>query len=244
MARFCLRVAKLSQQVRYLFSLVTPQAAHMGIEHYIELIQISDRPDMRTKLGQALAGLSQRYALFLEHDGVDKESLRQVLDQIKIHQTFIQQRSRQLSQAINQSAFSGALMQNFLAPARLTDFSVPFLKTILCDFDQEVQKSLDDWFNQYKPYCDMVDFILMLLREDCERTDVITENGHYQLNLEPGDDVALVRVEVEEPGCYPSVSVGKHRLSINFFELSPRMQEQLSRQVSRPISCQIQIASL
>ena len=45
-----------------------------------------------------------------------------------------------------------------------------------------------------------VDFILMLLREDCERTDVITENGHYQLNLEPGDDVALVRVEVEGAG--------------------------------------------
>ena len=207
---------------------------HMAIEHQVELIQMLDRPDIRTKFTKVLTIIAARYQEFLKSEAVDQSQVHVILDQIKEHLIFLQNHARNHMQKVNQSAMSSLFLQNITAPARLSEFSVPLLKVIKRNNDMTLAW-LESWFSSMVPFQNMGELLLELFRLDTEEYQLISDLGHCHLDLSGQDEVVFLQIGVEEPYIFPSISFGRGRLSVHFHELGARVDQSVSSAVKRAI---------
>ena len=242
-SRFCLRMEKLTHQIQLLRSLGTPDGLHMAIEHQVELIQMLDRPDIRTKLTKVLTITANRYQEFLKSDAVDQIQLHVILDQMKEHLLFLQNHARNHMQSVHQSAMSSLFLQNITAPARLSEFSVPLLKVIKRNNDMTLAW-LENWFESMAPFQNIGQLLLEIFRLDTDEYQLISDLGHCHLDLSGQDEVILLQIDIAENNIFPSISFGRGRLSIHFHELGARVDQSVSTAVKRAIPIDVRITKL
>ena len=244
-SRFCLRVEKLSKQIIALRKIATPMAMHMAIEHQVELIQLLDRPDIRTKLSKLFQVFLSRYQDFLSHESVDRRQVRDIIDQIKEHMAFLQKRARSSLQEIHQSSLTSMLLQNISSPGRLSDFSVPFLKVLKQHINTQNQPMwLNDWFGLISPFIRLSELMLELLRLDTYEYDLITEAGQCHLELKSSEEVFLIQILIDDDLIFPTIIYGKHRLSVHFQEMSQRMEQTNAFVVKRQITTRVKLSKI
>lgn len=235
--RFCLRLEKLSMQVA---ALREKKLVHMAIEHQIELLQLIDRPDIRTKFVKVLHLSLQRYQDFLKEAHVDQVFLQGLIARIKQALHFLQSEARAVMQGIHDSAFTSQLMQGFAAPARLCEFSHPVLAMIGQYTDI---KWVSAWFGLTAPFQEIGQLLLEIFRMDIEEYVLMAHGGHCNLELPAQHEVMLLQIETDE-SAFPLISYGRGRVSMHFQQLANKPHQQLGLPMKRSMEIRVKMSEL
>jgi cell division protein ZapD len=180
-----------------------------------ELIELSERNDIRYELIKDLRTLTSKMHAWLKHKEADTEVIK---DHIKESEALINAlftMSKQLTFFKN-DRFLIALKQRFSIPGGYCNFDLPEYYVWLCQPLAERQQQAKQWFEYFKPLEHALTLFLKMKRYQGIHSTELAESGFYQGEVE---DALFIEVKVDPKlKVYPMISGHRHRYSITFVE--------------------------
>lgn len=238
--RICLRLEHLFKQLREHITIATVSSSRMAMTALLKILNVTDRPDLKSKLSQSL---SQQASMLsqLEHiQHVDTEKLQRILDQLDQAIDQLYHIQGKMGDSLRNNHFLNQIRLHLSHPAGPCNFSTPAYALWLKQSDQKRIKDLLSWSKELDSLESITKMILRLTRESAPTQKVVGNNGFYQQSLDANLPCQMVRVTIPIADYYPEFSVGKHRLIIRFLSLNPEGQghpQQLQNDISFDLSC-------
>jgi cell division protein ZapD len=218
--RFCLRLEYLFAQVKYYLDKQSHWDIHSTLATIIEIVNTIDRPDIKSKLTNALhlhlSALSELQA----SPGVNKGKLQNILHQLNQSIAVLHNTQGKLGQCLRDNEFLASIRQRMNIPGGTSNFAIPAYYLWLQQPLEQQQKTLRIWFSTFQQLQTIINLLLQLTRESAVPILQIAHQGFYQEMLATNISYQMIRVIIpKRNNIYPEISVGRHRLSIYFFNL-------------------------
>lgn len=219
--RICLRLEHLFQQVENHIDNESEWDSRVTLNTIIEILNVIDRPDLKNKLGKAL----NQFALILlqleQLPNIDLQKLQQTLNILDCTIDSLHANQGKIGQELRDNEFLISISQRLNTPAGTCAFSTPAFHLWLKQPPAIRIKQLTSWYEEFSELKKITDLLLKLTRESTVLKTKIAKAGFYQVNLEPTVPYQLIRIQIPAIiKLYPEISVGRHRLTIHFFELN------------------------
>lgn len=214
--RLCLRLEHLFNQFQYYLRCDSPNNSRLALETLLKIVDASDRPELKSKLIQALNQQACALAQLEQFKEVDREKLHRLLHQID-HLTDALHRSDRLKigENLRQNVFLKQLRLQMNNPGGVCDFSAPAYALWLQLPEERRRKDLHYWKQELELLDRVVALLLGLTREGSPGQRVVAQDAFYQQALDPNVVCQMVRVTLPVAAqLYPEISVGRHRLAI------------------------------
>lgn len=181
----------------------------------IDLLNLLDRPDLKSKWLKELHRYSQCFSKLENAKNISKpllEETRQALHQLQHH--FLST-SGKIGQELRENEFLTAVKQNLGSPGCL--FSLPLYQYWLNQSEAITWKKLDAWFAELKKAKAVVDLLLKIARGSEKTRQLSAIQGFYHESLDPLLPYQLVQItSAADTRFFPEVSVGRYRISIRW----------------------------
>ncbi len=106
-------------------------------------------------------------------------------------------------------------------PGGISNFAIPPYQLWSQQPLEQQQTTLQTWFDTFDQLQTIVNILLRLTRESAGPTLQIAHHGFYQETLATNICYQMIQVIIpKQINVYPEISVGRHRLSIYFFNLN------------------------
>ena len=214
--RACLRLEHLYSQLNLNISNPEPEASRTTIMALLEILNVVDRPDIKTKFTKVLSQISIHYSQLASLPQVDKEKLNDLLNDINSVRNQLVNLHGKLGQELHGNEFLTSIRMHMNNPGGACDFSLPGFKLWL-------EKPFENRFHDLQNWCQYIQLIenvtnkILKVTRDCKQLkSFVAEDGFFQQGLDPNANGELVRVRLPGDIYYPEISVGKHRMSIRF----------------------------
>lgn len=218
--RLCLRLEYLFNQADYYLTEEPIWDLHQMLKIILEILQATDRPDIKNKFAQTLNQYVYTLAQLEKSPDIDKQKLNDTLKQIDHIIDSLHKNPKKIGQELRENEFLSAIQQRLYTPAGTCSFSLPSYHLWLHQNPSLCQKQLLSWFKNFHELQEIINIILKLLRESANFKSVNTNGGFYQTNLDPNISYQLIRIKINnDKNIFPEISVGKYRLAIHFFNL-------------------------
>ena len=180
-----------------------------------DLLEIFEQIQLKSELAKDIEKQRQTYRSWLNVDGVDQETLLQLLRDVDgVHRSLMN--AERFGQSLKEDRFLSAIRQRFNLPGGSCCFDLPALHYWLHQsFEQKVNDA-SEWMSTLKPLSDALNLWLKLTRETGYFKDKLAQAGFYQ-----GDavDANIIRLAIPmEFGVYPMISGHKNRFAIKFID--------------------------
>ncbi|MCL5260661.1 MAG: cell division protein ZapD [Gammaproteobacteria bacterium] len=220
--RVCLRMEFLFQQLAHFMQLDSPWDSRISLNSILEILSLADRPDLKNKLAQALHQYLAALTQLEDAAQVDKQKLSHTLTILDDLIDKLNSFSSRFGQELRDSEFLMSIAPRLYTPAGTCGFSAPAYYLWLEQPAEIRKEQILNWSTPLALLKDIVDFLLKLTRQSGSLKSTIAANGFYQANLDQNILYQMIRIELPKPlNLYPEISVGRHRLTIHFFELDP-----------------------
>lgn len=219
--RVCLRLEFLFQQIEHHLAFETSWDARAIINTLFEILCVIDRPDLKNKIAQTLnqyiVALSQ-----LEHvPTVNKQKLRQMIEQLNKALSILHDIHGKIGKELRENEFLLAIHQRLSTPAGTSAFSIPPYHLWLQQAAKNRMKTILGWCEPFESLQKITDLLLKLTRESTELKTRTAKAGFYQAVLDATIPYQMIRIQIPlKTNLYPEISVGRHRLTIHFFEFN------------------------
>ena len=181
----------------------------------IDLINILDRPDLKTKF-MTLVTQQQTALLALEHNqNVDQSLLNYWLNKLQTLSQTLQQ-SPLFPEGFKQDHLLCSIRQSHSTPGGVADYNAPQLQCWLQQPTEYRLNQLAKWRQQLLIIEQLIATLLPLIRNTTPFNQAVTQHNFFQTPLNKNIEIHLVRIRLQTPHLFPEISVGKHRLSIHF----------------------------
>jgi cell division protein ZapD len=219
--RFCLRLEYLFAQAQYHLSESTIWDVRAALSTIIDILNIIDRPDIKSKLTNALQ-LHYSTLTQLEHSPeIDQKKLHEVLLQLSDSQEVLHSIRGKLGQDLRDNEFLTSIRQRIINPAGTCDFAIPAYHLWLQQSVDVQRKELLDWFCTFDQLQEIVNLLLQLTRDSSEPKERIAVKGFYQEALSPNIPYQIIRIKLPlKYKIYPNISVGRHLVSVHIFNFN------------------------
>lgn len=215
--RLCLRLEHLFNQLDENLSIETEWGSRIALSAIIEILNVIERPDLKTKLTKALSQQSAKLAQLEKSPQVDKEKLHEILREIdRLTETLFNLPGK-IGAALRENEFLNTIRQYAYNPGGACNFCLPAYQLWLRQPSDQRTQTLNGWVKQFATLRETVFLLLNLIRNGASTSQQIAREGFYQQALDPNIPSELVRVSMpENVGIYPEISVGRHRMSVRF----------------------------
>lgn len=229
--RICLRLEYLFSQANNFLLSDNTWDARITLTAILEILSVIDRPDLKSRLGQAL----NQYSTFLQQVGkkpnIDKEKLRHTLKQLDVMIEYLHTNQGKIGQELRDNEFLFNIQQRLYTPAGTCAFSTPAYHLWLQQPPALRKNQLTEWLKPFNQIKALIDLLLKLTRDGTTFKTFAAKSGFYQANLDPNVPYQMIRVTLPTTLLiYPEISVGRHRLAIHFFELTTQGRATQSKQ--------------
>lgn len=216
--RFCLRLEYLFAQAQYHLSENTVWDVRAALATIIEILNIIDRPDIKSKLTNALQ-LHYSTLIQLENSpDIDKKKLQEILKQLNNSQENIHNIQGKLGQNLRDNEFLTSIRQRLIIPAGTCDFSIPAYHLWLQQPVDIQRKELLEWYYTFDQLQGIINLILQLTRDSALPKTRMALKGFYQEALTPNIPFQMIRLSLPiKYKIFPNISVGRHLASIYLF---------------------------
>lgn len=213
--RICLRLEKLFDQLdRHVDQ---TDDSEMALSTLIKILDVTNRPDIKSKLSQTLTQYASSLAQLEQFPQVDSGRLQDLLDQMDGHIDSLHFNQQKIGGELQTNEFLNQIRSQIGNPGGLSDDKAPAFKLWINKSPDQRRKNLREWIKELSELGDIVRLILKLTRESTSPENVKCENGFYQQTLDTTIPCELIQIFVpREWEIYPEVSAGKHRLNIRF----------------------------
>lgn len=219
--RICLRLEYLFAQVQNYILGDTPWDSRCALSAILEILSVIDRPDLKSRLGQALNQYTNFLLQLEKKPNVDKEKLKQTLNQLDYMIDYLHSNQGKIGQELRENEFLFTIQQRMYTPAGTCAFCVPAYNLWLQQPATLRKNQLNDWLKPFAQIKTLIDLLLRLTREGTTFKTLAAKSGFYQTNLDPTIPYQMIRTALPKAlSLYPEISVGRHRLTIHFFELT------------------------
>jgi len=207
--------------------------ATLFFKSLFELLELSDRCDIRHDLVKDLRLLSDQLNEWLQHDEVDKNAVSALLSEITELIEAVIAMPKQL-RYFKTNRFLTSLKQRFCIPSGSCNFDLPQYHFWLAEGPQKQAKDAKVWLSHFEALQKALLLFLKIKRSQGTISTQTAVNGFYQGSVEGS---CFVSIELESSvGVYPMISGHKDRYSVRF--MSADIENHLSENIKfKQICC-------
>ena len=216
--RACMRLEFLFKQLDYQLQDFSELGTRHVIETIVHLLQLLDRPDLKSKLSKELVHLHGNLMRFDDMPDIDSDKLRQITEQLKQAAHHLIESNGKIGQRLRDVELLNHLRLQFANPAGGLCFDIPLNHYWLRQPKATREKTIQQWLAEFTEIRKTVDLVLELFRKNAQLVKKDATNGFYQELLDPNANLRMIRIGVtEDTAAYPEISIGRHFLSVRFF---------------------------
>lgn len=219
--RACLRLEHLFDLISININGASGEESRRALESMLEALNVIDRPDLKTKITQALSQHANSLQQLEERSNVNHQKLRAILLELTHIIEALNKIQDKMGYQLRNNNFLTTIRQHMANPAGACAFSTPAYYLWLRQSAEQRIQNLHAWYAEFKQPQQAVKLLLRLTRGSAHPLQLTALRGFYQQALDAKLAYHLVRVMVSlQPKVYPEISIGKHRLSVRFLELN------------------------
>lgn len=244
--RVCLRLEHLFTLINQTLSGDSDWECRYAMSCMLEALNVIDRPDLKSKLVQALSQHAAALTQLEQKPNVDRSKLREILTEMDQLIDGLYKSQDKMVYELRNNAFLSSIRQHMFNPGGAAPFSTPpYFRWLKLPANQR-KEQLAKWFAEFDQIKAVVNLLLQLARGSTHPQSLIAMQGFYQQALDPKLPYLLVRVTTPlDKLVYPEISVGKHRLSVRFWELKVQDKStQTTEDIAFEMTCCIALVNL
>lgn len=219
--RLCLRLEYLFAQADHYLGKKSEWDIRQAIGTLLEISNITDRPDLKNKLGQILTQHATTLSQLEKFPDVDKNKLKDILNKINVLLDSLRTNTQKPGQILRENEFLNTIQQRLHTPAGACNFSLPGYYLWLRQDQEKISAKLLTWLEAFQQIHEVTKIILNVTRQNTDfKKDIKATGGFYQANLETNINYQMIRISIDgEKKLFPEISIGRHRLAIHFFNI-------------------------
>lgn len=215
--RVCLRLEQLFAQVDHFIADKTLFGTRNVVVNIINILQLLDRPDLKTKLAKELGHQMQLLAPLTNTPEIDKAKLNKILKQLDDYSRSLIDSSGKIGQHVRDIELLNNLRLHLATPGGGCSFDIPVYHYWLQQPAEKRLETIKSWLDEFNMIRHANSLVLQLVREESKIHQKTATNGFHQELLDPQLNLRLLRVAVPtKVNAYPEISLGRHFLSIRF----------------------------
>lgn len=219
-------------RVEYLFERLFHFARHSDVHSHqvavatlFDLLDISDRTDLRGAVLQDLERQRTALAALREHPGVAKHTLDEMLAEISAASQGLAGQGR-IAQGLRENDWLNSLRGRVALPGGTSPVDMPSYYSWQLRSDAERDEDIRRWIEPFRPLYRGLGLILQLLRRAGDAVELIARQGAYQEML-AGKSFQLLRVWVQEGArIFPEMSANKYVIWVRFAKQNTELKPQ------------------
>nr|WP_206370611.1 cell division protein ZapD [Solimonas marina] len=217
--RTFLRLELLFRQFRANRAIDSQAGARATLDALLDLLVVISRSDLKSDILKELTDQYHHLTRLAQRPSVDQERLKGVLAELTEVLNELQQLATQFANSLLRgSDFLTSILNRSTIPGGTCGFDLPHYHWWLSQPRSRVDRDLDAWFAELRPFERAVELYLKLLRSSVPAEPLTARNGIYLHT--PAGPCLLVRVFVPAgPSVYPEISAGRHRFTVRFMEI-------------------------
>lgn len=217
--RLCLRLEHLFALFHQEIHESQSNSSQLAMNTLLKLLEVIDRPDIKSKITQALSQHATTLAQLQNIPGVDPQRLQSVLAELDASLSYFHGKRQRIGEELRSNSFLMQLCGHINNPAGLCSFSTPAF-TLWCRKPAQARHhDLLQWYSVFDALETAVTLILRLTRDSASANTIDVVDGFYHQALDSALPTQLVRISIDASlGVYPEMSVGKHHLSVRFMQ--------------------------
>lgn len=221
--RICLRLEHLFHQAKIFLEVDSIESSQVTMNAILEIVNILERPDFKSKLVKALSILAQRLTLLENSSEIDHKKLKETIYNIDTYIDYLRTAPIKLAHSLRENDFLSDIRIHLAKPGGISLFNCPAYHFWLRQTHAGRIRDFNRWLKELEPMQNMINLLLQLTRESGKFHRKSALQGFYQEALDPLISYQIIRVLLPyDRKVYPEISVGlhsmgKHRLSIHFF---------------------------
>ncbi len=234
--RICLRLEQLVLQLQESLNDPTVPGSHMALITLLRLVDVIDRPDLKSKLMQMLTQYATSLGQLERFPQVDVQRLQSILNHLDKLTTQLHHMSGRIGEVLRNNDFLNQLRTQLSTPGGIFFHHVPTFALWLQQPYELRARELSQWTDALQPLPEIAHLVLELARNSSAPQSLTTQNGFYHQTLDSALPCQLIRVAIPvKYGVYAEISAGIHRLSIRFV-IPNYLTGERAKQVSVPIT--------
>lgn len=215
--RVCLRLENLFEQAQNFYADESPWSSRMTMRAILDIVNILERPDLKSKFVKALSNRATNLALLEHSPNIDTKKLKDILYQMDQLSDYLHSAPMKLAQSLRDNEFLNSIRLNLSKPGGVSIFSSPAYHWWLQQAGEQRTRDLAHWLKELEPIRDIAEVLLKLTRQSGSFHPKFADQGFYQEALTPTVPYQIIRVALPtNRKVFPEISVGRHRLSIHF----------------------------
>lgn len=237
--RTCLRFEHLLHQADYHLKKDSSWDTRCVIRALFDVLSVIDRADLKSRLGQTINQYLTTLVQMEKLPGINKQQLEIMVEYLKQAMEMLHDIQGKIGQELRNNEFLAAIYQRYSVPAGTSEFTLPAFHLWLQQPLAVRLKDLVPWRDSFAGLQKIIDLLLQLTRESTELRPKIAKGGFYQINLDSSIPYQMVRIALPiKENLYPEISVGRHLLTIHFFEFNPyHKANQTKKDVAFTLAC-------
>ena len=225
--RICLRLEHLFLLLDHSIQMPDRIDDRHAMRAMLDVLSITERPDLRAKLVKTLASHAEHLALLEKRPGIDHHKLSSIIGQLDALVDILHSQPGRIGQELRENEFLNAIRQRLGMPAGECPFNLPAYQAWLSKSTTLKKQQLKAWTESYTHLKSANELILMLTRESAQTETIMIQDGFYQKSLDSNHAGQLMRLAIpfdETSPIYPEISVGPQRFSIRLQRLDEATQ--------------------
>ncbi len=240
--RVCLRLECLFRQTQHYIKEDNYFDSRAAIQSLIEVINVLDRPDFKSKLTTELIHFKEVIQQLEKKANVNTEKSQAMIETLSKHITYLETTFGKFGQSLRANEFLTSIRYSLARPGGGWSFDVPLYHHWLQKTGKERQTDLQAWFNDVIEIKYIIEYMLNIIRDWHTDETQLAESGFCQINLDPKLPYQLLQLWIPEKyQVIPEVSVGKHRMTVRFLKVN---FEQRPQQVETTIEFKLKLCVL
>ena len=219
--RVCLRLEHLFMQLQHWLSGTHLLDSRSALAAIVEILNVLDRPDLKTKLVKELGRYGSQLQRYAETPHIDKTRLNAILSELEVTIEHLHNMQGKIAQKLRDNDFLIGIRQHITNPSGGCSFDAPAYYYWIHQPPAERTAQLTHWLNSLKVIQAAIAISLRLIRQSSPPQWRVANAGFYQASLDSNLSCQLIRVAVPTTaGVYPETSVGRHGISLRFYQLN------------------------
>ncbi|HCU04826.1 MAG: hypothetical protein A2X77_03170 [Gammaproteobacteria bacterium GWE2_42_36] len=216
--RVTIRLEHLLSQLAIYLSSTSDRHTQTIMHLMVDLLNLLDRPDLKSKLTQEFTRLTTVLAQIPPSAShINRKTLTTLMGELKrLSQHFLHTPGK-IANTLRENDFLAALRQYLMSPGGDSCIDAPHYFYWLNQPADTHHKQIQTWMGNFEEIQAATTLLLKIVRDSTEPEEVTATNGFFHTNLDPQASVQLIRVTLPtSEKLYPEISVGRHRISVRF----------------------------
>lgn len=197
-----------------------PSESKQALSALLKIINVVDRPDLKSKLVQILMSQSKHLQHLSTSPEVDNRMLDEILQQLEQHISYLHDHSGKIGDNLRKNEFLNQIRMHLSHPAGACETTLPSLNLWLNKPQPSRQEDLEVWCQPFANLFKAIALLMKLIRQSSQSIHVIAKKGYYQQAQDPAQPCELLRIGVSASyNVFPKFSANKHCVVVRFMEL-------------------------